>query len=35
LVQPIPGVPEVCIVALTLAGAEAVERDGEVLDAGK
>ena len=25
LVQPIPGVPEMCVVALTLAGAEAVQ----------
>src|SRR5919201_3980203 len=33
LVQPIPGVTEMCVVALTLPGAEAVERDGEVLDA--
>jgi hypothetical protein len=35
LVQPIPGVTETCVAALTLAGAEAVERDGEVLDAGE
>ena len=33
LVQPVPGVTEVCVVALTLTGAEAVERDGEVVDA--
>jgi hypothetical protein len=32
-VQPVPGVTEMCVVALALAGAEAVERDGEVLDA--
>jgi hypothetical protein len=35
LVQPIPGVTEMCVVALTLTGAETVERDGEVLDAGE
>jgi hypothetical protein len=35
LVQPIPGVPEMCVVALTLAGAEAVQRDGEIVDAGE
>jgi hypothetical protein len=35
LVQPVPGVAEMCVAALTLAGAEAVERDGEVLDAGE
>jgi hypothetical protein len=34
-VQPIPGVTEMCVVALTLTGAETVERDGEVLDAGE
>jgi hypothetical protein len=32
---PIAGVAEMCVAALTLAGAEAVERDGEVMDAGK
>jgi hypothetical protein len=35
LVQPIPGVTEMCVGALALTGAEAVERDGEVLDAGE
>jgi hypothetical protein len=33
LVEPIPGVTEMCVVALTFAGAEAVERDREVVDA--
>src|SRR5215211_7921346 len=33
LVQPFAGVTERCIVALTFARAEAVERDGEVVDA--
>jgi hypothetical protein len=33
LVQPIPGVPEMGVGALALTGTEAVERDGEVLDA--
>jgi hypothetical protein len=32
-VQPIPGVTEMCVAALPLTGAEAVERDGEVVDA--
>jgi len=32
-VQPVPGVTEMCISALTLTGAEAVEGDGEVVDA--
>jgi hypothetical protein len=32
-VQPVPGVTEMCVVALAFAGAEAVKRDGEVLDA--
>src|SRR5918994_1175227 len=32
-VQPVAGVTEMCVVALTFAGAEAVERDGEVVDA--
>jgi hypothetical protein len=32
-VQPFTGVTEMCVVALTFAGAEAVERDGEVVDA--
>ena len=34
LVQPIPGVTEMCDVALTFAGAETVERNAEVVDAG-
>jgi hypothetical protein len=34
-VQPIPGVTEVRGGALALTGAEAVEGDGEVLDAGE
>ena len=34
-VQPIAGVAERCVAGLTFAGAEAVERDGEVLDAGE
>jgi hypothetical protein len=33
LVQPVPGVTEVGVSGLTLAGAESVERDGEVVDA--
>jgi hypothetical protein len=33
LVQPIPGVTEMCVWALTLTGAETVERDGEAVDA--
>ena len=33
LVQPVSGVTEMCVVALTFTGAEAVERDGEVVDA--
>jgi hypothetical protein len=32
-VQPIAGVTEMCVVALAFAGAEAVERDGEVVNA--
>jgi hypothetical protein len=32
-VQPVAGVTEMCIGALTFAGAETVERDGEVVDA--
>ena len=35
LVQPFAGVAERCVVALTFAGGETVERDGEVLDAGE
>jgi hypothetical protein len=35
VVQPFAGVAERCVVALTFAGAEAVERDGEVVDAGE
>ena len=35
LVQPFAGVTERCLVAQTFAGAEAVERDGEVVDAGE
>jgi hypothetical protein len=31
-VQLVAGVTEVCVAALALAGAEPVERDGEVLD---
>jgi hypothetical protein len=34
-VQPFAGVAERCIEALTFAGAETVERDREVLDAGE
>jgi hypothetical protein len=34
-VQPLPGVTEMQFGALTLSGAEAVERDGEVVDADK
>jgi hypothetical protein len=34
-VQPLAGVAERCVEALRLAGAETVERDGEVLDAGE
>jgi hypothetical protein len=34
-VQPVPGVTEMCVVALTLTGAEAVEGYGEVVDAGE
>jgi hypothetical protein len=33
LVQPVPGMTEMCVVALTFTGAKAVERDGEVVDA--
>src|SRR3954452_13756159 len=32
LVQPVPGVTEVCVAALALTGAETVERDGEAVD---
>jgi hypothetical protein len=35
LVQPIAGVAEVCVLALALTSAEAVEGDGEVVDAGE
>ena len=35
LVQPFAGVAERCLEALTFAGAETVERDGEELDAGE
>jgi hypothetical protein len=34
-VQPFAGMAEGCLEALTFAGAEAVERDGEELDAGE
>jgi hypothetical protein len=34
-VQPLAGVAERCVEALRLAGAETVERDGEVLDSGE
>jgi len=34
-VQPFPGVAERCAETLTFPGAEAIERDGEGLDAGK
>jgi hypothetical protein len=34
-VQPFPGVTEVCFPALAFTGAEAVERDGEVVDSGE
>jgi len=34
-VQPFAGMAERCVEALTLAGAETVERDREVLDAGE
>jgi hypothetical protein len=34
-VQPLAGVTEMCVVALTLTGAETVKRDGEVVDAGE
>jgi hypothetical protein len=33
--QPVAGMAEVGVGALALSGAEAVERDGEVLDAGE
>ena len=33
IVQPLPGVTERCVAGLTLTGAEAVERDREVVDA--
>jgi hypothetical protein len=32
-VQPFAGVTERCVVALTFAGGETVERDGDLLDA--
>ena len=35
LVQPFAGVAERCVARLTVAGGEAVERDGEVVDAGE
>jgi hypothetical protein len=35
LVQPFAGVTERCVVALTFAGRETVERDGDLLDAGE
>jgi hypothetical protein len=35
LVQPVPGMTEMCFVGLTFAGTEAVERDGEVVDSGE
>src|SRR6476619_3744164 len=35
LVQPFAGVAERCVARLTFAGGEAVERDGEVVDAGE
>ena len=35
LVQPFAGVAERCIARRTFAGGEAVERDGEVVDAGE
>jgi hypothetical protein len=34
-VQPFAGVTEMCVAALAFAGPEAVERDGEELDAGE
>jgi hypothetical protein len=34
-VQPVASVAERCVEALTLTGAETVERDGEELDAGE
>jgi hypothetical protein len=34
-VQPVAGVAEWCVEALTFAGAETVERDSEVVDAGE
>jgi hypothetical protein len=34
-VQPFAGVAERCVEALTFAGGEDVERDGDVLDAGE
>ena len=34
-VQPFAGVAERCVARLTFAGGEAVERDGEVVDAGE
>jgi hypothetical protein len=34
-VQPLAGVTEWCVEALTLTGTETVERDGEKLDAGE
>jgi hypothetical protein len=35
LVQPLAGVAERCVAGLTRAGAEAVERDSEVVDPGE
>ena len=35
LVQPFAGVTERCVQALTFAGGETVERDGDLLDAGE
>jgi hypothetical protein len=35
LVQPVAGVTEMRVLALTLTGAETVERDGEVVNAGE
>src|SRR5215212_7877563 len=35
LVQPFAGVTEMCVAGLTFAGGEAVERDGDELDAGE
>jgi hypothetical protein len=35
LVQPVAGVTEMGVLALAFAGAETIERDGEVVDAGE